>query len=105
MIIIYINNNIFNNLNMEEFNPFKILETKLPELILGSFSLVAALAWNEYVKSFMNKYLKDSLTAKLWYAITATLILVAAIIITSFILSWYRKTKTKVINIGNKIFS
>jgi ABC-type sulfate transport system permease component len=82
-------------------NPLNILETKLPELILASFGLVAALAWNEYVKSFMTKYFKDSLNAKLTYAVVATFILVVAIMITSYLMNLYKKTKSKLIKITN----
>lgn len=86
---------------MTFINPLNILETKLPELILGAFSLVAALAWNEYIKDLVKTYLDNSITAKLWYAIISTLILIAAITIISIIMSWFKMSKQKVMNIVN----
>lgn len=82
-------------------NPLDILETKLPELIIGAFSLVAALAWNEYIKDLLKTYLNNSLQSKLWYAIIATLLLVIVITISTLLKSWYNSTKNKVYNIFN----
>lgn len=62
-------------------NKFKIqlLETTAA-LITAAFGLVAALAWNETIKSIIDTYLSsdDTIWGNLVYAIVVTIIAVAA---------------------------
>jgi len=53
------------------------LQEKVITLMLGGFSFVAALAWNEAVKSLFDTFLpKNTLVAKFLYAIFVTVIIV-----------------------------
>lgn len=56
----------------------KAFEEKTITLVLGGFSLVAALAWNEAIKSLFSTFLqpKGELFGKFIYAIIVTLIVV-----------------------------
>jgi len=59
----------------------KALTQKTTALIIGGFSFVAALAWNEAIKSLFDNYFKESkgLIGKFVYA----LIITAAVVIVS----------------------
>ncbi len=70
---------------MEENKPSTLrqMRTEAKEKIVGyilaGFGLIAALAWNEAIKSFIDtffKFSKDSLLAKFIYAFILTLIIV-----------------------------
>lgn len=56
----------------------KAFQEKIVTLILGGFGLVAALGWNEAIKSLFEAYLPKSseLVGKFLYAITITFIVV-----------------------------
>jgi len=56
----------------------RVAQEKTITLILGGFALVAALAWNEAIKSLFEQMLKNSgtLIGKFAYALLVTLIVV-----------------------------
>jgi len=58
-------------------NPQKVLEKKIPQYIIGAFSIVAALAWNDLIKDIFKHITTESVAEKiiykLCYAICATL--------------------------------
>ena len=56
----------------------RALKEKTTTLIIGGFGLVAALAWNEAIKSLFETYFKESsgLMGKFIYALIITLIVV-----------------------------
>ncbi len=59
--------------------------------VLAGFGLVAALAWNEAIKSLIDeifKFSKDSLIAKFGYAILLTLVIV---IVSSYLTRVFKK--------------
>jgi hypothetical protein len=63
--------------------------------IIGAFGLVAALAWNDAIKSLINHLFpldKDSVPAKFIYAIIITIIVVAA---TIFLVRFSEKDENK----------
>ena len=62
-------------------NPKTVLENKLPRYLIGAFSIVAAMAWNEYVKEQVEQKVKNKTRAKFLYAVTATIILVIAVFV------------------------
>lgn len=76
-------------------NPKVVLENKLPRYIIGAFSIVTAMAWNEYVKDQMENKVKNKTRAKLLYAITATIILVIAVFVIHKCVDWYLTIKEK----------
>lgn len=61
-------------------------------LATGGFSLIAALAWNEFVKAFIEEYVKpyatkgSGLTAQFIYAVVIT----AFIVIVTLFLTWFQ---------------
>lgn len=56
----------------------RLFKEKMATLILGGFGLVAALAWNEAIKSLFDTYFQkgSSLVGKFIYAIIVTIIVV-----------------------------
>lgn len=81
----------------DKLKPHKILEKKMPQYIIGAFSIVAALAWNDLVKDLFKKYKSNEHTIwfKLLYSVCATLILflVAIIVYKCNILYYFLKDK------------
>ncbi len=67
---------------------------KIAALMTAAFGLVAALAWNETIKSLMNEIFGDqsALLGLLIYAILVTIIAIIAIIL---IARTYNKVKAK----------
>lgn len=84
-------------------NPKIVLENKLPRYIIGAFSIVTAMAWNEYVQDQMNNKVKNKTRAKFLYAITATIILIVAVFVIHKCVDWYLTIKEKTDNIVNEI--
>ena len=76
-------------------SPKEVFENKLPRYIIGAFSIVAAMAWNEYVKDQMESKIKNKTRAKLLYAITATMILFVAVFVIHKSVDWYMNIKDK----------
>lgn len=67
----------------EKKRPDKVLEKKIPQYIIGAFSIVAALAWNDLIKDLFKKYMSGDETFwyKLLYSVSATIILVVAVVL------------------------
>jgi len=76
-------------------SPQKVLEKKIPQYIIGAFSIVAALAWNDLVKDLFKRYKADDNTFwfKLLYSISATLILVFVAVFVYKCNCWYHSIK------------
>lgn len=84
-------------------SPKEVFENKLPRYIIGAFSIVTAMAWNEYVKEQMENKIKNKTRAKFLYAITATFILFIAVFIIHTSVDWYMNIKQKTNNIVKEI--
>lgn len=89
-------------LNIIQCEPHKELEKKTPRFIIGAFSLVVALAWNEAIKDFIENHVisgkAEGLRYKLLYALIVTLVLFFVIIIVHIINNAYHCVKNIVIN-------
>lgn len=50
----------------------------ISELVIGAFALTAALAWNEFIKDLINKYIQpgSGLISRFYYALIISLIAV-----------------------------
>jgi hypothetical protein len=90
-------------------NPQNVLERKFPQYIIGAFSIVAALAWNDLIKDLLrynkdnnneNENKRNNLLYKLTYALIATLIIGIVVIIVYKCNLWYYLIKN---NINDKI--
>ena len=63
----------------------KNLSTRLPEIIIGSLTLVAALAWNDAFQSLINYYVpekykgKSNVWVKLLYSLALTIVIIIVI--------------------------
>lgn len=70
---------------------------KFAALITGAFSLLAALAWNDTVKTFINKYISpgSDLTSMFIYAITVSIIAVFVAIYLNKIVTRVAKREQK----------
>lgn len=84
-------------------NPKTVLENKLPRYLIGAFSIVAAMAWNEYVKEQVEEKVKNKTRAKFLYAITATIILVVAVFVIHKCVDLYLTVKEKTDNVVKEI--
>ncbi len=83
---------VVNKIRQEVEQTKKALTQKTTALIIGGFSFVAALAWNEAIKSLFDVYFKKSngLIGKFVYALIITL----AVVIVSIRLEKISETKT-----------
>lgn len=61
-------------------------------MVTAAFALVAALAWNETIKDFINRFISPGSTfiSKLIYAILVTIL---AVLVTYFLGRWVQETK------------
>jgi hypothetical protein len=84
-------------------SPKEVLENKLPRYIIGAFSIVTAMAWNEYVKEQMEEKVKNKSRARFLYAITATIILIIAVFVIHKIIDVYMDLKEKTDNVVKEI--
>jgi hypothetical protein len=66
----------FKNIKKEIEETKRELKKQTITLILGGFGVVAALAWNEAIKSFFETFLpkENALIGKFFYAILVTII-------------------------------
>jgi len=63
--------------------PNELLEKNMPKYLIGAFSIVTALAWNDLIKYIFTKYISDdeTLAYKVLYTIAVTIVLIIAIMI------------------------
>lgn len=87
---------VLKKIKEEQLNLRREIKEKTIGYILGAFSLVAGLAWNEAVKSFIDQFFPfsgNSVLIKFIYAIIVTIIIV---VITVYLLKLTEKKQEKI---------